>query len=123
METKPGHEGHRGHADHVRAKYAKFARGKLTFIAVGFCILFLLMIISVSVGTASLGLKEVFWAIAARFIPSVPKDSLYYSVIWHLRLPRVMMGVFAGAGLAASGTVMQAVTRNPLVSPFTLGIS
>jgi len=123
METKPGHKGHIGHVDQVRTRYTKFARGKLTFIAVGFCILFLLMIISVYVGTANIGLKEVIWAIAARFIPSVPKNSLYYSVIWHLRLPRVIMGVFAGAGLAASGTVMQAVTRNPLVSPFTLGIS
>ncbi|MEW6380127.1 MAG: iron ABC transporter permease [bacterium] len=114
METKPAH---------VRTIYSKFAQRKLKYIAGEFCILFFLMMISVAVGTADLGLKEVLWTITARFIASLPKDPLYYPVIWHLRLPRVIMGVVAGAGLAASGTVMQAVTRNPLVSPFTLGIS
>jgi len=33
------------------------------------------------------------------------------------------MGIAAGAGLAAAGAAMQGVTRNPLVSPFTVGIS
>ena len=40
-----------------------------------------------------------------------------------LRLPRVLMGALVGAGLAMSGTLVQAVLRNPLASPFTLGIS
>ena len=40
-----------------------------------------------------------------------------------LRLPRVLMGALVGAGLAMSGTLAQAVLRNPLASPFTLGIS
>lgn len=40
-----------------------------------------------------------------------------------LRLPRVLMGALVGAGLAMSGTLSQAVLRNPLASPFTLGIS
>ena len=39
-----------------------------------------------------------------------------------LRLPRVLMGALVGAGLAMSGTLAQAVLRNPLASPFTLGI-
>lgn len=40
-----------------------------------------------------------------------------------LRFPRVLMGALVGAGLAMSGTLAQAVLRNPLASPFTLGIS
>ena len=40
-----------------------------------------------------------------------------------LRLPRVAMGVLVGCGLAASGALAQAILRNPLASPFTLGIS
>ncbi|MFP4642650.1 MAG: FecCD family ABC transporter permease, partial [Dehalococcoidia bacterium] len=40
-----------------------------------------------------------------------------------IRLPRIVMGIIAGAGLAVSGTAMQGIMRNPLVSPFTLGIS
>ena len=40
-----------------------------------------------------------------------------------LRFPRVLMGALVGAGLAMSGTLAQAVLRNPLASPFTVGIS
>lgn len=44
-------------------------------------------------------------------------------VFLSLRLPRVTMGILVGCGLAASGALAQAVLRNPLASPFTLGIS
>ena len=40
-----------------------------------------------------------------------------------LRLPRIILAMLAGIGLAVSGAVMQSLTRNYLVSPFTLGIS
>ena len=39
------------------------------------------------------------------------------------RLPRVLAGAVAGAGLAAAGTAFQALLRNPLAEPFTLGVS
>jgi iron complex transport system permease protein len=44
-------------------------------------------------------------------------------VIWNIRLPRVVAGFVAGVGLAVAGCVMQTCLRNPLASPFTLGIS
>jgi iron complex transport system permease protein len=44
-------------------------------------------------------------------------------VIWNIRLPRVLAGIIAGAGLSAAGCVMQNNLKNPLASPFTLGIS
>lgn len=44
-------------------------------------------------------------------------------VIMLLRLPRIALAMLAGIGLAVSGAVMQSLTRNYLVSPFTLGIS
>jgi iron complex transport system permease protein len=44
-------------------------------------------------------------------------------VIWNIRLPRLIAGIVAGVGLAVSGCVMQTCLRNPLASPFTLGIS
>ncbi|MDY3781782.1 MAG: iron ABC transporter permease [Candidatus Faecousia sp.] len=44
-------------------------------------------------------------------------------VILRLRLPRVVMAMLAGAGLSVSGAAMQGITRNPLVSPFTIGVS
>ena len=50
-------------------------------------------------------------------------DPTLYKVLLLLRLPRIALAVLAGAGLAIAGAVMQSVTRNVLVSPFTLGIS
>jgi iron complex transport system permease protein len=44
-------------------------------------------------------------------------------VIWNIRLPRVVAAVGAGFGLAVAGAVLQSLLRNPLASPYTLGIS
>ena len=45
------------------------------------------------------------------------------SILWSIRLPRAIMAFLVGAALAASGTVMQSVLRNPLASSYTLGVS
>lgn len=44
-------------------------------------------------------------------------------IIFNIRLPRILMAAVIGAGLAVSGTVMQAIVRNPLADPYILGIS
>jgi iron complex transport system permease protein len=44
-------------------------------------------------------------------------------VIWNIRMVRIIGALLAGAGLAVAGVVMQCILRNPLASPFTLGIS
>lgn len=45
------------------------------------------------------------------------------SIVWNLRLPRVLLAWLVGAALAVSGAVMQSLLRNPLASSFTLGVS
>ena len=44
-------------------------------------------------------------------------------IIWQIRFPRVMLGLFVGAGLACCGVVFQGLLRNPLAEPYTLGVS
>ena len=44
-------------------------------------------------------------------------------IVRELRLPRVLMALLVGSGLAMGGTVCQAVLKNPLASPFTLGVA
>lgn len=44
-------------------------------------------------------------------------------IFWQIRLPRVLLGWIAGAGLAAAGMVFQAIFRNSLATPYTLGVS
>jgi heme transport system permease protein len=46
-----------------------------------------------------------------------------HSVIWSIRLPRVILGALIGAGLGASGAAMQALFRNPLADPSLTGMS
>jgi len=50
-------------------------------------------------------------------------NSAQAMLLWELRLPRVLLGWVAGAVLALAGSLLQALFRNPLASPYTLGIS
>jgi iron complex transport system permease protein len=50
-------------------------------------------------------------------------DSTKLDILWRIRLPRVAMALLAGTALAASGMAFQAMFRNPLATPFTLGVS
>lgn len=45
------------------------------------------------------------------------------NIIWHLRVPRVLLGAMVGVALSLSGVAMQALTKNPLADPYILGIS
>lgn len=49
--------------------------------------------------------------------------SLEAHIFWTFRLPRTLLALIAGAGLALAGVVLQAVFRNPLATPYTLGIA
>lgn len=44
-------------------------------------------------------------------------------IVWNLRVPRIITGIIAGGGLALVGILMQCLTKNPLASPYILGIS
>ena len=50
-------------------------------------------------------------------------NPIYATLIMDMRLPRVLLAFLVGAALSASGTVMQSVLKNPLASPFGMGIS
>lgn len=45
------------------------------------------------------------------------------ATIWTIRMPRILMGAFAGAGLAVSGAALQGIFRNPLADPGLIGVS
>lgn len=48
---------------------------------------------------------------------------LYFDLIWGVRMPRVLLGAFAGMALAMVGVIMQATIQNPLGDPYILGLS
>ncbi|MFJ9338913.1 FecCD family ABC transporter permease [Streptomyces sp. NPDC101733] len=51
------------------------------------------------------------------------KGGAFASIVWDVRMPRVLLGAVVGAGLAVAGTVLQALVRNRLADPFLLGAS
>lgn len=50
-------------------------------------------------------------------------DATQSAIIWRLRLPNALMSVLAGGGLAVAGLLMQTFFRNPIASPYLLGVS
>ena len=80
--------------------------------------------VAVTLGSADLTVTEVYLAILSRFFPdSFSVDPLASVITWDLRLHRVLFAIMAGFGLGVAGAMMQGVLRNPLASPFTLGIA
>ncbi|HLO65893.1 MAG TPA: iron ABC transporter permease [Holophaga sp.] len=75
------------------------------------------MLASLALGDAYLAPRQVLDALLGR------GGDLERTIVWDLRLPRTLVGAAVGAGLAASGVVMQAFFRNPLASPGLLGVS
>ncbi|WP_151735511.1 FecCD family ABC transporter permease ['Paenibacillus yunnanensis' Narsing Rao et al. 2020] len=55
--------------------------------------------------------------------PAELASGSFVDIIWKIRLPRVLLAMFIGAGLTLCGTIMQAAVQNPLADPYILGIS
>ena len=82
------------------------------------------MTFAVTLGPAQLTGQEVWGAVAHHLgLGTSPLSPLRDGIVWELRLPRVLTAAAVGAGLAVSGAVMQALTRNPLADPYLLGLS
>lgn len=70
-------------------------------------------------------LLRILWAGVTGGAPpqDIANPGLAYSMVWSVRLPRVLAACLVGVGLGAAGAVFQGVFRNPLASPYTLGVS
>ncbi|MBS7525385.1 iron ABC transporter permease [Fusibacter paucivorans] len=83
--------------------------------------------LAVAIGSTTIHAKDVYRVIWYEcFHPSALADyasGAIHDVIWLIRLPRIMLAVAVGGGLAICGIVMQALVRNPLADPYLLGIS
>lgn len=87
--------------------------------------LFLTVILSVGIGAVSISPSQVIAILLNQLGVSmdIPFESQQEAVLMALRLPRVVLGIIVGAGLAVSGAAMQGLFRNPLASPGLLGVS
>jgi iron complex transport system permease protein len=86
----------------------------------------LVLMLGTGIGSVFVAPGDIL-AILARHLFGTPLpqgiSGITDSLVWRMRLPRVLLAFVVGAGLGASGTVMQSVLRNPLASSYTLGVS
>lgn len=103
---------------HVPEDYRRYIGRKTVFISAAGTLLVVLIVVSIAVGAATLPLADV-----GRTLLGASISPQMDAIIWRIRLPQALAAVIGGAALAMAGAVMQSVLRNPLGSPFTLGIS
>ncbi len=99
-------------------EYKKYIRRKQIFLVFLVFLCVVLFFASISLGAVNISVDSVVKTLFG--IETMPQ---YQNIINNIRLPHSLAALIAGTGLAISGAVMQAILRNPLGSPFTLGIS
>jgi len=88
-----------------------------------------LILLGLSALVAAVGLLALCTGSAGIPVNQIPdillggKDTPGYSILMGIRLPRILLGMGIGGALSLAGTLLQGMFRNPLVEPYTLGIS
>jgi iron complex transport system permease protein len=107
-----------------KRKYKKLQFKRVAFLVFCAVLLFVVAGISLALGSASLSFFDAYAAVFGKFLPGwFTVSDLANNVVWNLRLPRMLLAVLAGAVFAMSGSTTQAILRNPIATPYTLGVS
>ena len=78
----------------------------------------LITVLNINIGSVPIPMGEI-----VRILLRRATDSTQYSIIWKIRLPRILMAAILGGGLSLSGFLLQNFFGNPIAGPFVLGIS
>jgi len=104
---------------------SKYSSG--TFFIGMLVVFFLVAVLSLSWGQIDIPFRNVLAALSQAaglpFLRDVTVTPEQQAVLWHIRMPRTLVGLLVGAGLGASGTVMQGIFSNPLADPGIIGVS
>lgn len=89
-------------------------------------VVLLIICIGTSLGSSNISIGDII-SIIGHKVFNLPLqagiEAKDVSIIWSIRLPRVILAFLVGGALSASGAVVQSILKNQLASPFTLGIS
>lgn len=80
------------------------------------------LLVAAGIGAYAIAPQDVLLALA-RHLAGQPVDATIDTVLFRIRLPRILAAMLVGAALAAAGAAYQSLFRNPLVSPDILGVS
>lgn len=97
-------------------------------VAIGWKILFAVLplaaaVFSLCVGRYAMAPMDVIHAITDKLTGAVTVSPQITTVLWSMRLPRIILALVAGAGLSAAGCAFQSLFSNPLATPDTLGVA
>ena len=98
--------------------YQSYLDRKVRWIILGIALALFLFVMAISVGAVAIPPLDV-----AQTLMGISSSVKWERIVWNIRLPQALAAVIAGVGLAVAGVAMQSILRNPLASPFTLGIS
>lgn len=87
---------------------------------------FLVICMGTSIGSSHTSILDILSILSYKIFNFPLGDGITkndVAIIWNLRLPRVLLAFLVGGSLAVSGSVVQSTLKNPLASPFTLGVS
>ncbi|MBR3410924.1 MAG: iron ABC transporter permease [Candidatus Methanomethylophilaceae archaeon] len=107
-------------------KYKKYVMRKWVFIFVCIVAMMVVILFALTIGEYPLSVErcyEIIWQFITGHQPANASETLENSIIFDIRLPRIYVGILAGAGLAAAGVAMQSTLMNPLADPYTTGVS
>ena len=76
------------------------------------------MLVSLLLGSATITAADLWQSLTI----NTQSDTLSSTILWQIRLPRLLCAVLVGAGLAISGAILQNVSRNPLADPYLFGL-
>jgi len=109
----------------MRVAHRRVMLGKVLFLLALVAILVVASGVIMTLGQVPMTVAQAYGAVLGRFWPSLcpAVDPLVAHVVWNIRLPLIVGAILSGSGLGLCGCVMQAVLKNPMASPFTLGIS
>lgn len=95
------------------------------YLTAGLVSIFFTILFAISVGVVDIPLAEVIALLGEHsgMLKGMTISSAHHDILWELRLPRVLLAGFAGAGLSLCGMVMQALVQNPLAEPYILGVA
>ena len=112
--------------DTFEGKYNASIRKKVLLILSLIALSIIALFLGICLGSVDIPLIDVFRSFFHPILPQFvaePSQTYYYDFIFMGRMPRVVMVALTGFSLGVAGMIMQGLLRNPLVSPFTLGLS
>ena len=98
-------------------------QGKYIKWFVALVVMLALLLVSVGIGLSVGELKIGLVDVVRMLLHGGDDNNMQYMLITKIRLPRVILGLAVGGALSLAGVILQGIYRNPLVEPFTLGIS